>query len=141
MSSPGVALIASQQTALKASADLVTALGLKPGAKARVLTDIPTDAAAPYVLLGDGDVEVDESDECQAAVEIVSQIGAWLKPDPPDATRVRDVVAAIKAAIFCALSLNGFTVVEWTGWTVRYLTDPDGSSHAAISVRYLIDPA
>jgi hypothetical protein len=146
MPSAAAALLAGQKAALEASAGLALAFGVPAGATPRVFDAVPTNAALPlgkpgYVVLGDGDDEADESDECQEAWEIVSNIGIWLRPDPPNAAAIRDAAAAVKAELFAAVALVGFVVREWSDHRVRYVTDPDGSSHAILSITYLIESA
>lgn len=143
--SAAAALLAGQKAALEASAGLAQAFGVPAGAKPRVFDAPPADAALPrgkpgYVVIGDGDDEADESDECQEAWEIVSNVGVWLRPDPPGASAIRDAAAAVKAALFGAVALDGYVVREWSDHRARFVTDPDGSSHAIISITYLVEP-
>jgi hypothetical protein len=136
MSDAAEALHVAIKSALEGSADLATALG---GA-VRVFSTAPTNARPPYLVIGDDTIEGDD-DECGEASEITALVNAWVKPNPPNATQIRQVGAAIRTALGADLAIDGFDqLVDRPFENARYVTDPDGSSHVIVTVRFNLEP-
>jgi hypothetical protein len=124
-------------TALKASTDLATAMG---GSVRLFRGVIEERAALPYVLIGEDQV-IGDDEECGPASEVFATVNAWSKPNPPGASQIRLMGAAIRAALTTALSVTGHEVVDWEFQDANYSTDPDGSSRMRAVFHYFLTPS
>lgn len=134
-----VAFTEAQYAALKASEALAEAMGLT---EPRVYRVLPTGAKVPYVVVGE-DQLIDDSLECEGneveGAEIFSTVHVWTKPDPPEALSPREIAAVVRK-VLKTITIPGYRVMESEFEDVRYLTDPDQSTHAVISHRYVVEP-
>lgn len=125
--------------AIKAALEGSTALATALAGPVRVFSTPPTNAQPPYLVIGDDTVEGDD-DECGEASEVTALVNAWVKPNPPNATQIRKVGAAIRAALGAELAIAGFAqLVDRPFESARYVTDPDGSSHAILTFRFNLE--
>jgi hypothetical protein len=124
---------AAQETALRGSAALKTAMGLP---SARIYTVVPKDVLLPYVLIGEDQVLYDQSG-CAGEGEIFATVNWWSKPTVPDVTQSRAMGAAILTALVGALTISGHDVDEYELQDMTYATDPDGSTHGRAIFHYL----
>nr|WP_313635215.1 DUF3168 domain-containing protein [Brevundimonas diminuta] len=142
MSDPSLALQDAVEQALRADADLLTAMGL---AKVRLYSLAgPVDAPYPFVVIGEDQV-VDDATECAESSEVYTTVHVWSRVEN-DVSASRRQAKAMAAAVRRALRLidavDGFDVVLAEFETTRHLTDPDGrTAHSVISHRFLLDPA
>jgi hypothetical protein len=120
---------AAQEAALRGSAALQAAMGQQ---KPKVDTEPPTNNKAPYVIIGNDTLTTERAEGCAAEAEITSEVNWWSLPDPPDrGKQARDMGEAIVGALAgdAPLSVEGWETVEWSVESLRYVTDPDGSTH------------
>lgn len=135
MPSPAAPFKTAQEAALRASAALLAAVG----GTLHIYAEVPTNAAPPYVLIGQDEID-DLSEDCGEAHSIVSTVQWWARL--AGAAKGSDTVRAMGAAIIAALNTDALTI---TGHTVdlaimetpeRYATDPDQSSRGLVAIRY-----
>lgn len=135
MRSPAAAFDTAEEAALRASADLVQAMGLT---QARIYTEVPANAPTPYVVRGSHQVLIDDHD-CAAEAEIFSTVTLWARTSPLDGgARARAMGAEIIAALLVKLTVAGWAVDEVELVSERYSTDPDQSTKGVIEIRYLL---
>lgn len=125
---------ATQLQALYDSDALKLAMGQEV---ASVLEIVPTDAAMPYVVVGEDEIPDDFEHDCGEEVEFFATVHIWSKPNPPQARQAREIAAAVVAALNLALVIDGWVIDEWSVSTRQYFTDPDGSTHVVLTFRYL----
>lgn len=139
MSDPSLPLQGAIVAALKANGALPDVVGK------RVYDQPPDDKVAktksgalfPYITVGDGQVLGDDTEDCGDGSEVFVQIDAWSRA--PGYPEVKQISAAIRAALKPVPILAGFTVDVVEFQSCQYLRDPDGlTRHAAITFRYLI---
>ena len=135
MGSPAGPFKAAQETALRASAGLMSAMGL---GTARIYTEAPPNAVMPYVVIGEDQILLDQSSDCADEAEIISTVHVWSRVSPLD----KGVQArAMGSAIIddgLALTIAGWDVVESDLQSETYVTDPDQSTHGVLVLRYLL---
>lgn len=137
MSDPAAPFHTAQEAALRASNALAVAMGL---AWPRIYTGVaPTAAPLPHIVIGDDQV-LDDSDECQDGSEIYSTVHIWTKPNPPQAQQARQIAAVVRGILNAPLTITGHTVILYSFDDARFLTDPDGSTHAVLTFRYSTTP-
>lgn len=125
---------AAQEALIRGSDPVKTALG----GTMRLYTVVPQNAPLPYIVIGEDQI-LDDSDDCQDGSEIIATVHVWSKSEPPEANVVR-VTAGRLRALLKTLTLAGHDVVEREFEDLRVVTDPDGSTHGTLTVRYLTVP-
>lgn len=125
---------AAQEAALRGSAALQAAVG-QP--RPKVDTEPPANNKAPYVIIGNDTITPIRHEGCADEAEVTSEINWWSLPDPPDrGAQARAMGAAITGALGEAFAVEGWDVDEWEVETLRYVTDPDGSTHGTAVMTY-----
>lgn len=124
----------AQETAVRGSAGLRTAMGLT--AVRFYDGDVPNNAALPYVVGGD-DLVTETPNACGAEGEIFSTVEWWSKPEPNSNRQARAMGTALKAVLAANLTVTGHTVDEFEIQSEIYRTDPDGSTKGQLIIRYL----
>ena len=133
MSSPAAAYHSAQDAALRASADLATAMGT-----IRLYTEVPPNAPLPYVVLGQDQVLI-ENDDCADEAEVISTINIWSRVKPLDkGAQARAIGSAVIGALNLQLTVTGWDVDVWEVQSESYSTDPDQSSHGVLVLRHLL---
>jgi hypothetical protein len=133
--SPAGAFKTAQEAALRASADLKTAMGLTI---ARIYTEVPANAPLPYVLIGQDQVLLDD-EGCATEAEIFSTVGLWSRASPLDkGDQARAIGDAIIAALAVELTIVGWDVDLALMQSETYATDPDQSTHGTLVFHYLL---
>ena len=130
---PAAAFHTAQDAALRGSAELAA---LFPGGLVRVYSVVPQNAPLPMIRIGD-DQLLEDSDECVSASEIFATVHVWTRPEPPDVQLGRQIAGVVRAVLGTELALVGHDTVLGEFTNALHLTDPDGSSHAVLSFRYL----
>lgn len=130
-------LTKAQEAALRASAALLAAA---PWTQPRVYRSIPTNAPLPYIKLGEDQV-IDDSDDCQDGSEIISTVHVWSKPETPQAMEGRRIAAALRVELQADLVIPGHDLVLAAFVSKSFTTDPDDSTHAILTFRYLTTPS
>jgi|AAFX01.1.fsa_nt_gi hypothetical protein len=134
MPSPAGPFHTAQESALKASSGLIAAAA----GPLRVLTEPPTNAMPPYVVIGNTQVLI-EAGDCGDEAEIFATVDVWSRTEPLDkGAQARAMGGEIIDALNLALSIDGWTTVLWEMTSERYVTDPDQSTHGTIEFRYLL---
>jgi hypothetical protein len=135
MPSPAAPYKLAQEAALRASADLATAMG----GTVRLYTEVPANAPLPYVVIGNDDLQQEPPGDCAIEAEITANIGIWSRKAPLDkGAQARAIGAAIIAALNAQLTITGWDVDLWEVTSERYSTDPDQSTHGIIELHYLL---
>jgi hypothetical protein len=132
---PGAAFNVAQDAALRASPDLVALFNGAP----RIFGVVPQNAPLPYVRIGDDQI-IEDGIECLGGSEIISLVHVWSRPDPPGVILGRQIAGVIRAVLYADLGIAGHDTILWEFEDTRHLTDPDGSSHAVLTFRYLTTP-
>lgn len=125
------AFSSAQEAALRASTDLAAIVG-----KA-IFTAAPPTKNLPYVLIGEDQV-LEDASGCAGEGEVFATVNAWSRPEPPQANTVRNIAAAIIAALVTELMIDGFDCDLFEVQDQLYTTDPDGSSRARLVLHYLV---
>lgn len=134
MSSPAGPFHAAQDAALRASADLATAMGVA----VVPLVEVMANQAPPYVVGGQYQILLENS-ACADQAEIFSTVTWWSRPAVRDkGVQARAMGAAIVTALNTALNLAGWYVVEWELQSEDYSTDPDQSTKGRAVFHYLL---
>jgi hypothetical protein len=119
---------------LKADAELTAIVN------GRIYDRPPTNAAFPYVTLGEADVLAQRAD-CYDGSDVSMPIHGWSRAVGfPEAKRI---ASAIRASLHEAplVLAAGERLVEITVTDNRALRDPDGlTSHTVVTVRALTEP-
>lgn len=104
--------------------------------------DVPPPAPVyPYTTIGDEQV-IDDSNSCDAAWEIFSDVHVWSRPAAGSKVELKTELAKVVDALGTELDVDGFVVTSGALETTRSLRDPDGiTEHAILTFRYLVDPA
>jgi len=131
---PGAAFHTAQDTTLRGSATLA---GLFPNGTARIYGVVPQNAPLPFLRIGDDQI-IEDSDECASSSEIIAQVHVWTRPEPPDVQLGRQIAGTVRELLAPTLDIAGFDTVLALFVDTRHLTDPDGSSHAVLTFRYLV---
>lgn len=126
-----------QEAALRASGPLLAAA---TWTQPRIYRVIPTNAPLPYIKLGEDQV-IDDSDECQGGSETISTVHVWSKPETPQAMEGRRIAAAIRQELSADLEIPGHDLVLAIFVSKSFTTDPDDSTHAILTFRYLTTPS
>lgn len=129
-----VVFTAAQKAALEASAPLALAMG----GKSTIFTVLPTNKPTPYVVLGEDQI-LEDGDDCTVGAEIFATTHVWARPPTLEANSARRIAALVRDLLNADLNITGFRTVDFEFVDVRYLTDPDQSTHAVISHRYLVE--
>jgi hypothetical protein len=135
MSDSSLALQSAIQPILVADGTL-TALAAN-----RIYDSVPGNATFPYLTLGEDHVIADRAD-CIDGAEVFVTIHAWSRPVSPGWAEVKQIAAAVAAALDQSLPDIGaqHAVVTFEHEDTRYLRDPDGvTRHAVITFRVLTD--
>ena len=135
MASPALPFKVSEETALRNSAGLKTAMGTNP---VRLYVEVPKNAPLPYVVVGQHEID-DLTSGCGEAHSIVSTVQWWTKDvgNKKGSEAVRLQGAAIIAALFAELAIDGHeTVLVEMEEPESYGTDPDQSSRGRVAFRY-----
>jgi hypothetical protein len=128
VSDPGVAFHTAQEAALRASAELQS-----------VYSVVPTNQLFPFIRIGDDQI-LDDSDECQDGSEIIARVHVFASPEPPQAQQVRTIASAIRAALRADLGIVDHETILYEFVDTQHLSEPDGTSHAVLTFRYLTTP-
>lgn len=134
MPSPAAAFKDAQETALRDSGALQTAMG----GTIRLYVEVPEKAPLPYVVIGQDEID-DLSDGCGEAHSIISTVQWWAAKvgASKGADTVRAMGAAIIAALNTELTIAGHeTVLAIMEFPESYATDPDQSSRGRAAFRY-----
>jgi hypothetical protein len=136
MSDPSLALQAAVVAALKADATLTGLVGQ------RIYDRVPAGASFPYVALGSDEVLDDGYDiDCGDGYEIFSALHVWSRA--VGQVEMKRIAGACRDALHdAALTVTGFSLIDFKHRQTRYLDDPDGATrHAVVGFRALIDPS
>lgn len=134
MASPAGPYKVAQEAALRASGALTTAMG----GTLRIYTEVPTGAVLPYIVLGNDQILIENSD-CAAEAEVFSTLGVWSRKSPLDkGAQARAIGSAILDALNLQLTIPGWDVDEWEVQSEQYSTDPDQSTKGVLTMRYLL---
>jgi hypothetical protein len=110
-------------------------------ASGRIYDRVPNDPTFPYITIGDEQV-IDDGTTCQDGWEVYPDVHCWSRPSNGSKAEVKELAAAVVAAVTGISSVSGFSLVSITHETTRVFRDPDGlTEHAVCSFRALIDPA
>lgn len=134
MGSPAAAFKDAEETALRGSTALATAMG----GTIRLYTEVPTNAPLPYIVVGQHEID-DLSDGCGDAHSITSTVQWWTtkRGAASGAVAAREMGAAIISALNTELTITGHDVVlAIMEIPERYATDPDQSSRGLAGFRY-----
>jgi hypothetical protein len=135
MPSPAGPYKTAQETALRASSALATAMG---GA-VRIYTEVPANAPLPYIVLGNDQVLLEANPGCADEAEVTSTVALWSRTAPLDkGVQARAMGSAIIDALNVELTLAGWDVDVWEMQSEQYLTDPDQSTKGIITLHYLL---
>jgi hypothetical protein len=137
MIDPTAPFAAAQRAALEGSGDLAAAMGLP---FAMVFDTLPTNQALPYVVVDLPQVD-DDPDACLDGSEIFATVHSWSRPEPPGTSQAVEMAAVIRTLLGAGLVIAGHDVVLAEFISTRFITDPDGSTHAIQTFRYLTAPA
>jgi hypothetical protein len=133
MASPAGAFRTAVEAALRASSDLLTAMGTR-----RLYTEVPANAVLPYVVIGQDQILL-QNGECADEAEVYATVHCWSRTSTPDhGVQARNILDAVIAALNTDLTVTGWDVVEWGLQSEVYSTDPDGSTHGRVELRYLL---
>lgn len=137
MHSPAGPFKVSQEAALRASSALAVIMSApSPQPVSRIYTEVPINAAMPYIVLGDDQVLL-ENYICANQAEIYSTVHLWSMTSPLDkGAQARAMGSEIIGILNQALALDGWVIDEWELESERYVTDPDGSTHGFIAFHY-----
>lgn len=108
----------------------------------RVYDEIPTNAAFPYVQLGESQA-IDDDTECAHRLEVTFDVHVWSRAT--GFPQARKIAAALRTAVRDAmnagtLTLNGAELQELRHEQSRMLRDPDGkTSHGVLTFTAIID--
>jgi len=127
----------AQAAALRGSGALATAMGL---AQVLAYEIAPTNAAMPYVLIGDDQV-IDDGDDCQDGSEIFSTVHLWSRPNPPSRVQARRMEAVVRSLLAADLAIAGHETILAEYQDSRFLPDPGGATHVVMTFRYLTMPS
>lgn len=130
-------LTQAQEAAIRGSSAVIAAA---TWTEPRVYRVIPTNAALPYIKLGEDQV-IDDSDECQEGSEIFSTVHVWSRPETPQALEARRIAAALRLTLNADLAIAGHDLVLHAFETALFTTDPSGDTHAILTFRYLTTPS
>lgn len=103
----------------------------------RVFDEIPADATFPYLSVGGGQQNGDDTD-CSDVSEIFFQIHAWARP-PGAGSSVKKIAGAIRDAMKEPIALTNFEVQVQEYQQTQWLDDPDGlTRQAMVEYRFII---
>lgn len=134
MSDPSEAFTTAQEAALFGSTGLAVAMELD---EARVLLERPTNVPIPSIVIGDDQVIGEGPTACGDESEIFSTVHIYGR----DGRQVRRIAGIVRAILKDGFAITGHTVVVAEFNDMRFLTDPSGSTHAALTFRYQTVPA
>lgn len=134
MGSPAGPFKTALEAALRGSAALATAAG----GTLRIYTERPVNAALPYIVIGDDQVQL-ENVECADEAEVFPTVHIWSRKTPLDkGAQARAMGSAVIDALNTQLTVAGWDVTLWGVESETYITDPDQSSHGIINFRHLL---
>lgn len=110
----------------------------------------PSNAAKPYLTIGDHDLLPDTAEGLEAT-ETDANIHVWSLTTPPGQAEAKAVAAAVQAAL-CpgdggadppAMAVEGFRLTDAILVRARHMLDPaDGkTAHSIVTIRFLLEPA
>ena len=144
MSDPSLPLQDAVEAGLRADAVLATDMG---GAVILFTMSAPFGTPKPYLVIGNDQIVPDAgADACGAADDAYTKVHIWTRDDEGgiEASRrqAKTLAAHVRRILTTALTVEGFTVVDWACEDVLHLTDPDGlTAHSVVSNRFHLDPA
>lgn len=138
MSDPSEPFLDALEATLRGSTGLATAMGL---AAPRIYTERPTDAAMPYVLIGDDQV-IGEDNGCADDSEIFATLHVYARTDATlkGSRRARRIAGVLRSLLKDGFDIDGHRIVVPEFQDHRPLTDPNGSTHVVMTFRYQTSP-
>jgi hypothetical protein len=135
MASPAGPYKVAQEAALRASADLASAMG----GTLRIYTEVPANAPLPYLVIGQDEVRQDKSG-CAVEAEVTSTVTLWSRPSPLDkGAQARAMGAAIVEALGVDLIVSGWDVMVLENQlSEQYTAQADQSTRGALTFEYLL---
>jgi Protein of unknown function (DUF3168) len=129
MSDPSLPLQAAIVAQLKAGGGIA-------GVGDRVFDEPKPTSQFPYIVVGDMQVEGDDSD-CADASVVFSQVHVWSRAK--DFIECKTIAAAARDRLKAVPALAGFIVTVAAFEQARVMRDPDGiTRHGVVEHRYLI---
>lgn len=105
----------------------------------RIYDQPPEDAVFPYVTIGDEQV-LDDGTSCGDAWEVFTDVHGWSQPATGSKAEVKDLRAAIVAAVKGISAVSGFSLISVSVDTSRTRRDPDGlTEHDITTFRFLLN--
>lgn len=105
----------------------------------RIYDRVPENPDFPYVSIGSEQV-IDDGNSCDDGWEVYSDVHVWARG--VGFVEAKQVMAQAVDRIKTITAIPGFTLIALEVEDVRTLRDPDGlTSHAVISVKFIINPA
>lgn len=138
---PAVELLQKVVAAMKADAGVAAFVGAKVYDRPPHKNSVP-DVPSPYISLGPHDTITDELADCLDNVTVTFQIDVWSWGEnlAYSRTEAGNIASAVRKALHRKpVELTSGRNAELVHQGTRFLRDPDGTNHAAITFECMID--